>query len=144
MIDRIADSTQGQSVVVDPAEDPAAFFWNGCERGELWIQFCCGCANWQFYPRHLCSQCHSFDIVWRRASGEARLETYSVVYRAAGDFEGVTPYVVALVELVEGPVMMSNVVDVALNELIVGMALELCFEQRGGRMLPLFRGPSGE
>lgn len=123
---------------VDSHEDPATTFWNACERDELLIQYCRTCEQWQFYPRFLCSHCASLDVVWRPASGAATLETFSVVHRAAGEFEALTPYTVALVRLAEGPTMMSNVVDCAETNLEIGMALQVRFENRNHTRIPVF------
>ncbi|TCN53423.1 hypothetical protein EV641_10667 [Rhodococcus sp. SMB37] len=123
---------------VDSHEDLAATFWNSCERGELLIQYCRNCEQWQFYPRFLCSHCASLDVVWRAASGTGTLETFSVVRRAAGEFEAMTPYTVALVRLTEGPTMMSNVVDCAETDLAIGMPLQVRFEHRNEIRVPVF------
>jgi uncharacterized OB-fold protein len=128
---------------VDPHEDLAATFWAACDRGELQIQYCHDCSQWQFYPRFLCTHCSSRNLQWRSASGAATLETFSVVHRAAGAFEALTPYTVGLVRLAEGPTMMSNVVDCAEVDLEIGMALQVRFEHRIDATLPVFAPADG-
>lgn len=85
-------------------------YWNGAGRGELRIQRCTGCGVARFYPRRLCSECWSDEVEWFRASGDGKVYSYSVVYRAPSEaFRAAVPYVVALIDLVEGPRMLSNV-----------------------------------
>ncbi len=104
-------------------------FWNACRAGELHLQRCAACERWQFYPRLVCTACGSRDLAWRRASGRARLTTYTIVRRAvSAAYEDDVPYVVALVELEEGPTMMSNVIGCDPDALAIGMALEVTFQ----------------
>jgi uncharacterized OB-fold protein len=76
-----------------------------------------------------------------QASGRATLHSYVINHIAAPGFEGETPYVIAAVELEEGPRMMSNIVGVAPDPelLVLDMPLEVTFEQRAGVALPMFR-----
>ncbi|KJE21736.1 putative nucleic-acid-binding protein containing a Zn-ribbon [Frankia torreyi] len=132
-------TTTPAEVDVDPLEDPAAFFWRECGHGVFWLQHCDGCAKWQYYPRHLCSHCWSRKLTWRRPSGLAVVETFSVVHRGSGAFADLTPYTVALVRLAEGPTMMTNIVDVDPDKVEIGLEVQLDFARRGDRVLPVFR-----
>jgi len=141
---------------VNPEEDdrPAKFapvstpetaaFWEGTSRGELRIQRCLPCGHAYFYPRTSCPRCGSTDVAWERASGRGRLHTYVISYRAAPGFEDQVPYAIAVVELEEGPRMMSNLVGIenTPERLVLDMALEVSFEPRGGVAVPVFR-PAG-
>ncbi|WP_216695244.1 Zn-ribbon domain-containing OB-fold protein [Dietzia psychralcaliphila] len=118
-------------------------FWNSCREGILRIQWCQECDKWQFYPRYLCRHCGSRAVEWREAAGIGTVETFSIVNRAEGIFAELTPYVVALVRLSEGPTMMTNVVgttDSPLNvaTVSIGMPVRVLFEERDGQVLPLF------
>ena len=75
------------------------------------------------------------------ASGRGKLHTYLINYRPAPGFEAETPYAIAIVELEEGPRMMSNIVGVKNDpeNLILDMDLEVTFEQRDDVAVPLFR-----
>lgn len=74
-------------------------------------------------------------------SGKARLFSYVINHRAADGFEEEAPYVVALVELEEGPRMLSNIVGVDPDPdvLVLDMPLIVDFEDRRGFSVPVFR-----
>ena len=120
-------------------------FWTAARRGELWIQRCDGCAIAYFYPRTGCPRCSSTEVHWERASGRARLHTYVINHRPAPGFGADAPYAIAVVELEEGPRMMSNIVGVdnTPETLVLDMSLEVDFEPRGEHMVPVFRPALG-
>jgi len=68
-----------------------------------------------------------------------------ISHRAAPGFEGQVPYAIAVVELAEGPRMMSNVVGIANTPeaLVLDMELEVDFEPRGAVAVPVFRPAGG-
>lgn len=119
-------------------------YWRGAARGELRIQRCRTCTRHFFYPRTSCPHCGSGDVEWTTASGKARLHTYLVNHRPAPGFEDDAPYAIAVVELEEGPRMMTNVVGVenTPENLILDMELQVRFEPRGDMSIPVFR-PAG-
>lgn len=124
-------------------EDIRETFWQSCREGALRIQACDDCGRWQFYPRYLCRHCGSRRVEWRQASGAATVESFSVVHRAEGFFADLTPYVVAMVALEEGPEMMTNLVGTAESPLDtervrIGMPVQVVFAERDGQVVPLF------
>jgi uncharacterized OB-fold protein len=123
-----------------PTPDTARY-WEATRRGELWIQRCDGCATAYFYPRNGCPHCSSTNVTWERVSGRARLHTYVINHRPATGFVRGVPYAIAVVELEEGPRMMSNIVgvDITPEALELDMALVVDFEPRGDQMVPVFR-----
>jgi uncharacterized protein len=120
-------------------------FWDGCARGELMLQRCRTCGKPYFYPRPICPACGSTDVEWFAASGQATLYSYVINHRPARGFEGDGPYAIAVVELAEGPRMMTNIVGVpnTPEDLVLDMALQVTFERRGEISLPVF-APAGE
>ncbi|MGH3096524.1 MAG: Zn-ribbon domain-containing OB-fold protein [Streptosporangiales bacterium] len=120
-------------------------FWDGTRDDELWIQRCDSCGSAYFYPRPSCPRCGSEDVAWMRASGRARLYSYVISYLPAPGFEDDVPYVIAIVELVEGPRMMTNIVgvDPDPDRLVLDMPLRVRFTQRGEVSLPMF-APAAE
>ena len=118
-------------------------FWDGCARGELLLQRCRDCGKPYFYPRPVCPACGSTDVEWFRASGRATLYSYVINHRPARGFEVEAPYAIAVVELAEGPRMMTNIVGVpnTPEDLILDMELQVTFEQRGDVTIPQF-GPA--
>ena len=103
-------------------------FWDAAREGKLLIKHCNACKEHHFYPRPFCPKCWSDDVEWVAASGQATLYTWSVVHRNdLPPFPDRVPYVAAVVDLAEGPRMMTNVVDCEFDELTVDMALEAVF-----------------
>ena len=78
---------------------------------------------------------------WEDASGRATLYTWSIVHQNdLPPFNEKVPYVAAVVDLEEGPRMMTNVVGCEFDDLAVGMALQVDFEDIGdGFSIPVFR-----
>lgn len=116
-------------------------FWDGTRAGELRLQQCKACLRHVMYPRLHCPQCGAAEMHWVGAVGRGRLHSYVINHFAAPGWEGETPYVIAVVELEEGPRMLSNLVGVAPRPecLTLDMPLEVVFEARGDQMLPLFK-----
>ena len=104
-----------------------AEFWAGTRRGELRIQRCRACRKAYFYPRPICPHCNSTDVDWFTASGRGRLYSYVINHRAPPNFRDIAPYVIAVVELEEGPRMMTNVVDCEFDALEIGMPLRAVY-----------------
>ena len=106
-----------------------------------WRSGCdCGWRGRQFYPRALCTVCGA-DPEWERASGRGTVHTFTVIRQNyAKPFRDELPYVVAMIELAEGPMMMSNVTDCAADDVHVGMPVEAHFVTADeGIGVPFFR-----
>ena len=116
-------------------------YWAGTREGELRLQRCEECQDAFFYPRSSCPGCGSTDVASFASSGRGRLHTYVISHRAAPGFEADAPYAIAVVELDEGPRLLSNIVGVenTPEQLVLDMALEVAFEPRGDEMVPVFR-----
>ena len=99
-------------------------FWDGCKEGRFLIRHCNACGADHYYPRPFCPTCWSDDVAWKEASGRATLYTYSVVHvNDLPPFGERVPYVAAIVELEEGPRVMTNVEGVEHDALQIGMPL---------------------
>ncbi|HCG91595.1 MAG TPA: hypothetical protein DEZ08_07140 [Dehalococcoidia bacterium] len=103
-------------------------FWDSCRKGELIIQQCSNCNEYQFYPRGICSNCWTNDVKWIHSTGKGKVWTYTVTYqnRTPGFAEDV-PYVLALVELEEGVKMFTNIIACDPKEVRIGMEVEVTF-----------------
>jgi uncharacterized OB-fold protein len=96
-------------------------FWSAAADGRLLIQRCTACGTRQFYPRQVCAACGSTPE-WEQASGRGVVHTFTIVRQnGAKPFSAELPYVVAIVELEEGPRMMGNVTGCAPENVTVGM-----------------------
>jgi len=127
-----------------PAITPETrLFWEGAKSGELRLQKCAACSHVYFPPRPFCPKCASRDVNVMRASGKATLYSYVIHHRAVPGFT--PPYSIAVVELEEGPRMMTNIVGIEQTPqaLQLDMPLEVVFERMSEEIsLPLFR-PAG-
>jgi uncharacterized OB-fold protein len=119
-------------------------YWEGCKKHELWLPFCLACKAHFFYPRPFCPRCFGWEVEWRQTSGRATLYTYSIQYRPQAP--GFTPpYVTAIVQLEEGPRMLTNLEGVEPDpaQIACGMAVEVDFLDLSDEIsLPVFR-PAG-
>jgi uncharacterized OB-fold protein len=123
-----------------PDADSAAF-WASLAQGRLLLQHCLDCAHVQYYQQGLCRHCLSDRLEHRAASGRGTVHTYSVVHRAPGPaFARDTPYAVLLVDLEEGPRMISTLTQGDPAQLRIGMAVQLVCERVDDTLtLPRFR-----
>ncbi len=127
-----------------PAITPeTAHFWEGTRAGELRLQKCAACSHVYFPPRPFCPQCASTTVGILRASGRATLYSYVIHHRPVPGF--IPPYSIAVVQLEEGPRMMTNIVEIEQTpqRLLLDMPLEVVFQRMNEEIsLPLFR-PAG-
>ncbi|MEU9315214.1 Zn-ribbon domain-containing OB-fold protein [Streptomyces sp. NPDC048295] len=116
--------------------EPDAFsrpYWDAAARGQLLLRRCRACGRAHHYPREFCPHCWSEDVAWEPASGDATLYTWSVVHRNdLPPFGARVPYVAAVVDLAEGPRMMTEIVGCEESALAIGMALRVDFRQEEG------------
>lgn len=103
-------------------------FWEAARRHELLIQRCSGCAHYVFYPRYNCPHCGGRELVWAKVSGRGKVYTYTVARRPTHPaFADRVPYVIAIVELEEGPRMTTNIVDCEPDAVRIDMPVEVTF-----------------
>ena len=115
-------------------------YWARAKQGRLLLRQCADCGKFHFPPRYLCPTCWSEHLSWVEASGDASVYTFTVMRRAPlPEFSAHLPYVVALVDLAEGPRMMANIVGSDALDVRIGDKLQLCFERRGEYRLPQFQ-----
>ena len=104
-------------------------YWAAARDHRFVIQHCKSCGKHQFYPRGVCSHCLSSDLEWHEASGKGTVYSFSVNHRAPHPgFSDEIPFVLAIVELEEGPRMMTNIVECNPDSVKIGMAVEVTFE----------------
>jgi uncharacterized OB-fold protein len=103
-------------------------YWEGCGRGELVLQRCRDCGTVQHRPRGLCASCLSGAIEHFVASGRGTVYSYTVTHQnGVPAFRDACPYVLAYVDLEEGPRLMTNVVGCEPDEVSIGMAVRADF-----------------
>lgn len=116
-------------------------FWEACQRHELYVQRCRGCDTIRYYPRAVCPACLGSDTEWLRCSGRGVVYTFTTTYQnQAEGFRDALPYVLAYVELDEGVRMLTNLVDCPVEQVRIGMAVEVTFEDATASVtLPKFK-----
>jgi uncharacterized OB-fold protein len=122
-------------------EDDTRPFWDAAGEGRFLLRRCRACGAAHHYPRPFCPTCWSDDVDWEEASGRARLYTYSTVHlNDLPPFDERLPYVAAVVDLVEGPRVMTNIVDCDPAALEVGMDVVATYRELApGITAPFFR-----
>jgi uncharacterized OB-fold protein len=120
-------------------------FWEAAREQRLLIKRCDACSRPFFPPRYLCPFCWSDQTSWLESKGEGTVYSYTVMQRApAPEFAARVPYVVALVDLAEGPRVLANVIGSGALDTAVGDRVRVCFEDRGdGWKVPQFQRSGG-
>lgn len=118
-------------------------YFEAAAEGRLTIQRCPKCGNRQFYPRAACTQCGATPE-WEEASGRGTVHTFTVIRQNhAKPFKDELPYVVAIVELDEGPRMMGNVTGCDPDDVHIGMPVEVYFRLADEAVgVPFWRPPT--
>ena len=121
---------QSESTSADVALEP---YWAAAREGKLFLKHCRDCGKTHYYPRPICPFCMSENTKWLTASGAGMIYSWSVERRAA------EPYAIAFVTLPEGPTIMTALVDIDLDKIAIGQAVQLGFETRDEQPVPVFR-----
>jgi uncharacterized protein len=112
-------------------------FWDSCKAGAMQMQKCGQCGVVAFYPVYVCPECASRELVWTRMSGKGTVHTFTVAEKSSFEVEG--PMIVALIELEEGAMLTSNIVNVDPAKVHIGMPLKVRYEAVSPDItLPLF------
>lgn len=108
----------------------AEAFRRAAKHGKLLYQFCPACHGRILFPRICCPHCLALDLEWRQAGGRGRIYSFTVIRQAARPcFAADVPYVYAIVELDEGPRLLTNIVGIAPDAVTVDMPVRVVFEQ---------------
>jgi len=116
-------------------------FWDAAKQHRLVLKKCGKCGFIDHPPYLYCTSCHADEHEWIEASGKATLAAYAInVFGVPFPFWDDLPYVVALIDLQEGPRMISNIVECDHDKLENGMELEVLFDDVSGEIsLPKWR-----
>jgi uncharacterized OB-fold protein len=126
------DSPTAVSVPKKPlpvASPESAPFWQAAKEHRLLIPRCKACAKFWFPPSRLCPHCLADDVGWHVVSGRGRVYSFVIFHRVYHPgFAGEVPYVVAIVELEEGPRMLTNIVGVPVDQVRCNMPVSVVFD----------------
>jgi uncharacterized OB-fold protein len=114
-------------------------YWDKAREHELWLPKCVDSDRF-FFPPRLFSPFTGGSIRWERVSGRGKLASFVINHRPAPGYETEAPYIVALIELEEGPRLTSNLPGAEPNPtaLKIGAPVEVTFEERGDVVIPQF------
>jgi len=116
-------------------------FWEAAQRHKLILQKCQGCGHYRYPPGETCPRCLSDRLEWVKASGRGIVYTWAVVHQVYHPaFANDVPYAVVTVELEEGPRILTNLVDCHIEDIAIGIPVEVVFEDVTEEVtLPKFR-----
>jgi uncharacterized OB-fold protein len=113
--------------VLDPLTRP---FWEHARRGQLVVQACASCGHLHMPPTCVCPECLGKELVWKQVSGRGKLVSWVVFHRAYWPgFKSELPYNVCLVQLDEGPLFVSNLVNADAAAIEVGKPVTVTFDR---------------
>ena len=120
-------------------------FWDAAAQQKLIMQRCQDCGAYVWTPRPSCVECGSEHIEWTQMSGKGEVYSFTVIRQVVGRaasqaFEKDIPYVIAWIDLNEGPRMISNVVGCPVEGVKLGMKVSVIFDQQSPEIwLPKFK-----
>lgn len=107
---------------------------------ELAVQFCPACEKYIFYPREFCPYCLEVRPEWRECTGRGIIYSYTIVRKSLlQEFEDRVPYTYAIVELHEGIRIPTNIIDCPVDQVRIGLPVELARVEESKNPIPLFR-----
>jgi uncharacterized OB-fold protein len=122
------------------ADTFTAPWWAACRERRLLVRSCAACGRTHFPPRPACPHCWSDQVSWADVTGNGTLYTFSVVRENdLAPFGASLPYVPAIVELHEGPRLMTTIIESPSTAIAVGAAVEVVFVDRDAWTFPAFR-----
>lgn len=128
------------AVAVGDTVSELAAYWEFGRQGMLVLPRCGDCAAWVWYPRVLCPACGGENLTWARTGGNGTVYTYTIVRRPARGSAGASSSVVAYVELAEGVRILTQIRDVAEDDVRIGLPVSAVFdEEEDGAAVLRFR-----
>lgn len=136
------DTTTLLAELPQPTRDSEPF-WEGCNAEQLLLQRCGECNHIFYYPRRLCPTCGSTTLQWEQSRGRGRIYSFSEVHVPfqGPQWTSQLPYTVVLVDLDEGPRMLSRWLGTAPP--CMGQVVHVCWPRVDHQKLPFF-GPDEE
>ena len=127
--------------VMAPATSDSVPFWEACNQGKLLLQHCAACDARCYYPRRLCPVCGAPEPGWTESGGRGTIFSFSEVHTSffGPDWREELPYTVILVDLDEGPRMLSRLIGDDRAKVAIGARVALKFVDVDGQRLPFFQ-----
>ncbi len=127
------------AILPSPTTESAPF-WEGCNRGELLLQRCDACKHVFYYARSFCPACGHDKLTWQAASGKGTVYSFSHVHVSfyGAKWESQLPYTSVLIDLDEGPRMLSRLTGPGRTDVKIGDKLAVAFVEYENQKLPFF------
>jgi uncharacterized OB-fold protein len=110
-----------------PVNDETAPFWVALGEGRLELPVCDACGHHIWYPRAWCPVCQDGAVTWTPLSGRGTVYARTILHKAMGAWGAAAPFVIAYVELDEGPRVLTNVLTDEVGSVAVGTPVEAVF-----------------
>jgi uncharacterized protein len=117
------------------------FFWEGVQEGHLLLRQCAQCARLQHPPSPMCPGCGSLEWSVRRMSGRGTVHSWIVSHHPSERDDA--PRIAAVIDLEEGPRLVSNLIGCEPDNVLNDMRVEVVFVDVDAIRLPQFRPASG-
>jgi len=120
-------------------------WWEAAAEHRLVVQRCTACSQTRLPPAPVCAECRSAEAEWQEVSGRGEVYTYTIIHRPIAANQDL-PYIVAVIALegAGGVRMISNIVDVDPEAIVVGLPVELVWEDMSADLaIPRFRPRRG-
>lgn len=124
------------------AELDTADFWRATQGKQFNYQQCASCGTVVWHPRAHCTGCLQGKLEWQTSAGMGEVYSFSIIRQSYHPFfRGQVPYVVAYVDLDEGPRFLTNVVNIDNpdTDVHIGQRVELVWEEHDELSIPLVR-----
>jgi uncharacterized OB-fold protein len=118
-------------VPIPPVAPEAKPFWDGARAGRLMLPRCPLCRFVIWYPRQFCPECGQAPVDWFEATGLGVIYSFTVVRRGEGAYRDTPQYTLAIVELREGPRVLTNIIDCDSAQLRIGQLVRAVFCNAG-------------
>lgn len=125
----------------EPPTGAERYFQDRVDEGRFMIQRSRGTGAHVFFPRALAPGTGADDLEWVEASGRGTV--YSTTMVLPGRNSTAEPYNISLVDLAEGPRMMTRVIGIPAQDVRIGMAVTALIDEVEGKKVVLFQPAGG-
>ena len=106
-------------------------FWDATGEHRLLLPRCEACDDVIWYPRPYCPGCGTVGVRWVEASGRGVIYSFTITRNGSGSWRAVAPYVLAYVDLDEGPRVLTNIVDTDPETVRIGQQVRVVWDDTG-------------
>lgn len=123
----MSDTMLGRPIPAPSISVETKPFWDAAREGRFLVKRCTACGEAHWYPRAICPLCHSTETVWEESPGTGEVHAFSITRKGPTG-----PYGIGYVMLDEGVLMLTNFVDMAPEDLAIGMRVKVRLEPTEG------------